>query len=118
MGEGPPAGQRIQALLRITPMFRQMEADHRVEYRALVRVKVATCHHVIGQAACLIKRPGLKSRDELPLADQSVLKRKQSEQKVPLGRKRRAPMGRGSGMSPAEFSCGPIKARWTGKSRG
>jgi hypothetical protein len=50
-----------------------VQADYRLDYTALVGVKVAAVDKMVGQRLAFYASPALKGDDELNLVDQAVL---------------------------------------------
>ena len=60
-------------LCSTSPVTLEVSGDESVHRHAILRVKVAACHEVLGQDAPFVQGPSLEGGDELALVDQSVL---------------------------------------------
>jgi hypothetical protein len=66
-------------------MLLEVESDHRLDGRSLVRVKMSELNEVVGQRSGLIASPGVEGRHELGLVDEAILECEQPEEQMICG---------------------------------
>ena len=76
---------RGQAFSHVAAVALEVARHHRLDRRAVVRVQVAACLQVVGQAPGLFECPGLEGGHELTLVDQAVLQCEHSEKEMAVG---------------------------------
>jgi hypothetical protein len=63
-------------------MLLEVHRDECCNHISLIGLKITAGNQMIGQGSAFVAGPGLKSRDELDLVNETVLKREQAEEQV------------------------------------